>query len=44
MCIRLDDLRLVAAGLPPVRMQVAATELVTRYRNRPVTGGSESAS
>lgn len=34
----LDDLELVAAGLPPVRMQVAAPELVTRYRNRPVTG------
>ena len=33
-----DDLELVAAGLPPVRMQVAAPELVGRYRNRPVTG------
>ncbi|MGB7964119.1 MAG: hydroxyacid dehydrogenase, partial [Propionicimonas sp.] len=33
----LDDLELLAAGLPPVRMQVAAPELVTRYRNRPVT-------
>ncbi len=32
-----DDLRQIAAGLPPVRMQVAARELVTRYRNRPVT-------
>jgi phosphoglycerate dehydrogenase-like enzyme len=32
----LDDLRLLAAGLPPVRMQAAAPELVTRYRNRPV--------
>jgi phosphoglycerate dehydrogenase-like enzyme len=31
-----DDLRLVARGLPPVRMQVAARELVGRYRNRPV--------
>jgi hypothetical protein len=31
-----DDLRQVAAGLPPVRMQVAAPELVTRYRNKPV--------
>lgn len=31
-----DDLELLAAGLPPVRMQVAAPELVTRYRNRPV--------
>jgi hypothetical protein len=30
-----DDLSLVAAGLPPVRMQVAAPELVTRYRNKP---------
>ncbi|MFV0427924.1 MAG: hydroxyacid dehydrogenase [Arachnia sp.] len=34
----LDDLELVAAGLPPVRMQAAAPELVTRYRNRPVSG------
>ncbi len=33
----LDDLELVAAGLPPARMQVAAPELVGRYRNRPVT-------
>lgn len=32
-----DDLALIAAGLPPVRMQVAAPELVGRYRNRPVT-------
>ncbi len=32
----LDDLRLIARGLPPVRMQVAARELVGRYRNRPV--------
>jgi phosphoglycerate dehydrogenase-like enzyme len=31
-----DDLDLVARGLPPVRMQVAAPELVGRYRNRPV--------
>jgi phosphoglycerate dehydrogenase-like enzyme len=31
-----DDLTLIAAGLPPVRMQVAARELVDRYRNRPV--------
>ncbi|GAA3715158.1 hydroxyacid dehydrogenase [Microlunatus aurantiacus] len=31
-----DDLRQIAAGLPPVRMQVAARELVGRYRNRPV--------
>ena len=33
----LDDLLLVARGLPPVRMQVAAPELVGRYRSRPVT-------
>ena len=33
----LDDLTQVARGLPPVRMQVAARELVGRYRNRPVT-------
>ncbi|HEU4546489.1 MAG TPA: NAD(P)-dependent oxidoreductase [Microlunatus sp.] len=32
-----DDLRQIARGLPPVRMQVAAPELVGRYRNRPVT-------
>jgi phosphoglycerate dehydrogenase-like enzyme len=31
----LDDLGLLAAGLPPVRMQPAAPELVGRYRNRP---------
>ena len=30
-----DDLTLIAAGLPPARMQVAARELVGRYRNRP---------
>ncbi len=33
----LDDLDQIRAGLPPVRMQPAARELVTRYRNRPVT-------
>jgi phosphoglycerate dehydrogenase-like enzyme len=33
----LDDLRLLRDGLPPARMQVAARELVGRYRNRPVT-------
>jgi phosphoglycerate dehydrogenase-like enzyme len=33
-----DDLELLAAGLPPVRMQVAAPELVGRYRNKPVDG------
>jgi phosphoglycerate dehydrogenase-like enzyme len=32
-----DDLTLIALGLPPVRMQVAARELVGRYRNRPVS-------
>lgn len=31
-----EDLSLLARGLPPVRMQVAARELVDRYRNRPV--------
>lgn len=33
----LDDLHQVENGLPPARMQVAARELVGRYRNRPVT-------
>jgi phosphoglycerate dehydrogenase-like enzyme len=32
----IDDLQLMKAGLPPVRLQVAAPELVGRYRNRPV--------
>lgn len=32
-----DDLTLLADGLPPARMQTAARELVGRYRNRPVT-------
>ncbi|MDT4922110.1 MAG: hypothetical protein QOI15_3012 [Pseudonocardiales bacterium] len=32
----LDDLVQIASGLPPVRMQQASRELVTRYRNRPV--------
>ena len=32
----LDDLDQIRAGLPPVRMQPAARELVTRYRSRPV--------
>lgn len=32
-----DDLQLIARGLPPMRMQSAAPELVGRYRNRPVT-------
>ena len=31
-----DDLELIAAGLPPVRLQPAAPELVGRYRNKPV--------
>jgi phosphoglycerate dehydrogenase-like enzyme len=31
-----DDLELMARGLPPVRLQSAAPELVGRYRNRPV--------
>jgi phosphoglycerate dehydrogenase-like enzyme len=31
-----DDLELLVRGLAPVRMQAAAPELVTRYRNRPV--------
>jgi phosphoglycerate dehydrogenase-like enzyme len=35
-----DDLELIARGLPPVRMQVAAPELVGRYRNRPVDRGT----
>jgi hypothetical protein len=30
-----DDLTLIVAGLPPARMQIAARELVGRYRNRP---------
>src|SRR3954468_11314057 len=33
----LDDLWQIQHGLPPARMQVAARELVGRYRNRPVT-------
>jgi phosphoglycerate dehydrogenase-like enzyme len=32
----LDDLHQIERGLPPARMQVAARELVGRYRNRPV--------
>ena len=32
----LDDLAQLSRGLPPVRMQIAARELVGRYRNRPV--------
>lgn len=31
----LDDLAQIEAGLPPARMQVAARELVGRYRNKP---------
>jgi phosphoglycerate dehydrogenase-like enzyme len=30
-----DDLELMASGLPPVRMQAGARELVDRYRNQP---------
>ena len=30
-----DDLTSLLHGVPPVRMQVAAPELVGRYRNRP---------
>jgi phosphoglycerate dehydrogenase-like enzyme len=33
----LDDLTQIQRGLPPVRMQVAARELVGRYRNRPAS-------
>ena len=33
----LDDLAQIERNLPPVRMQIAARELVGRYRNRPVT-------
>lgn len=36
-----DDLELLGRGLPPVRLQVAAPELVGRYRNRPVTGAEQ---
>ncbi len=32
----LDDLALMAQGLPPVRNQMAVRELVTRYRSKPV--------
>jgi phosphoglycerate dehydrogenase-like enzyme len=32
----IDDLELLSANLPPVRMQIAARELVQRYRSRPV--------
>jgi len=41
----LDDLTLIKNGLPPARMQVAARELVGRYRNRPAgtpNGGAPS--
>jgi hypothetical protein len=33
----LDDLTLISRGLPPARMQIAARELVGRYRSRPAT-------
>ena len=36
-----DDLRQIVRGLPPARMQVAARELVDRYRNRPVTSSRQ---
>jgi phosphoglycerate dehydrogenase-like enzyme len=31
-----DDLELMARGLPPIRLQSAAPEIVGRYRNKPV--------
>lgn len=33
----LDDLTLIHRGLPPVRMQIAARELVGRYQKRRAT-------
>ncbi len=36
----LDDLALMEQGLPPVRNQMAARELVTRYRSKPVDSKS----
>jgi len=36
----LDDLALMEQGLPPVRNQLAARELVTRYRSKPVESDS----
>lgn len=39
----LDDLGLIARGLPPARMQAAARELVGRYRSRPVTAATDPA-
>jgi phosphoglycerate dehydrogenase-like enzyme len=36
----LDDLALMAQGLPPVRNQMAVRELVTRYRSKPVESDS----
>jgi len=36
----LDDLALLAQGLPPVRNQAAIRELVTRYRSKPVESDS----
>jgi phosphoglycerate dehydrogenase-like enzyme len=32
-----DDLELLKAGLSHSRLQIAAPELVTRYRNKPVS-------
>lgn len=37
----LDELRQLERGLPPARMQVAARELVHRYRNRPAGATGE---
>ena len=37
-----DDLRLIANGLPPVRMQRAERELVQRYRNKPIVRTPDS--
>ncbi len=36
----LDDLALMEQGLPPVRNQMAARELVARYRSKPVESSS----
>ena len=33
----LDDLAQIQRELPPARMQIAARELVGRYRNRPAS-------
>jgi hypothetical protein len=31
----MDDLELILAGLPPIRMQPARRETVARYRSKP---------